>query len=112
MDGKILICEKGEWDMICFFKYLHFKGRISCTDTDDFDFVFKVWIIIYHLIHFVYPGRILLTVRAVHAKNFNDHHFGLDLWYLESARAWKPQVGFLIRIFRYWKVDHRQYITF
>src|SRR4030066_2550638 len=74
VDGEILVRKKGKRDLICFFKYLHFKRRVSRTNTDDFDLVFKFRIIFYHLIHFIYSGRILLAVGAIHAKNLNHYH--------------------------------------
>src|SRR3972149_3700247 len=85
MDSEIVVWEEGKRGIECFLKDINFVTRISRTDTDQFNFAPQAWVRFNQVIELVHSGCYFLAFRAVYAENFNDDHFGFDLWYIERS---------------------------
>ncbi len=73
VDGKNTVREKGKRYIIGLFKISDFECRVSDTDTDQFDFSFKSFIVFDFTVHLVDRGSLPLTEGSVHAEYLNDN---------------------------------------
>jgi len=92
MDHVVLVLKQGEWHLVCLAEIGNLKAIITCTNAQEFYRAFGIGAIFYDAIQLVYRRGLPLAVRAVHAKDLNDHHLGLDICYGEKAIAGEAKI--------------------
>ena len=79
MNFKTAVRKKRKRYIVHFSKVVHLKSGISGTNADDFYLSTPFIIRLDFAVNIVDDGSLPLTVRSIHAEDFDDNHFCFNI---------------------------------